>query len=157
MPTIRPMVRKEKAKFIERIVETSWKDLPEHQRKRLTATDIAPKVEHIVSLLMEQGDNVILIADLPDLCNAGQIWLGQARDPYTGMIRGYIYDLFVEPEVRYQGVGKALLQAVEQASRKRGDSEMALTVGAHNYSALTLYRQFGFETERLTLCKSLEE
>ena len=155
MPTIRRIRHHDKQKFFERIIETSCQDLLDDQRKRFTPADITPNIKHIVPLLMEQGENLILIADLPDLPNAGQIWLGEARDPYTGEIRGYIYDLFVEPEARHKGVGQALMQAVEEASRKRGHKTLALTVAAHNDNALILYRSFGFETERLTLSKSV--
>ena len=112
-------------------------------------------VERVVRLLMEQGDNLILVADLPELPNAGQIWLGQARDSYTGALRGYIYDLFVEAEARQQGIGKALLQAAENASRARGDAELALTVSAHNHAGQALYDSFGFKTERLIVSKPL--
>ncbi|MGB0389131.1 MAG: GNAT family N-acetyltransferase [Ardenticatenaceae bacterium] len=157
MPTIRPIRRDEEPRFLQRIIDTSWHDLPADWRTRFTPAKIAPSIENVVSFLMQQGDNVILIADLPDLPNAGQIWLGQARDAYTGTMRAYIYDLFVEPEARQQGVGQALLEAAEQAASARGDKEVALTVAAHNHTAQTLYRAFGFENERLTLRKSLEE
>jgi len=155
--SLRPMLPAERPRFLARIVETSWQDLPAHQRARLTPTQIAPAIEQVVRLLMEQGDNVLLVADLPGQPNVGQLWLGQARDPYTGAQRGYLYDLFVEPSARGQGVGRALLRAAEQASLARGDTELALTVAAHNPAAQALYRAGGFAVERLTMSKVLEQ
>lgn len=154
-PTIRPIQQHEGQRFLERIVETSWRDLPAHLQARYNVKEMAGSVERVVRLLMEQGDNLILVADLPELPNAGQLWLGQARDPYTGAQRGYIYDLFVEAAARQQGVGKALLQAAENASRARGDKELALTVAAHNDAAQALYESFGFAVERLIVSKPL--
>ncbi|MBA3531569.1 MAG: GNAT family N-acetyltransferase, partial [Ardenticatenales bacterium] len=88
--------------------------------------------------------------------NVGQVWLGEARDAYTGRRRGYLYDLFVEPALRGQGIARALLAAAEAASRARGDRELCLTVAWQNERARSLYEAFGFETERLTLIKPLE-
>ncbi|MDQ4076874.1 MAG: GNAT family N-acetyltransferase [Chloroflexota bacterium] len=155
--TIRPMHRGERGRFLERVVETSWNDLPTYLRERVTTEEIAPNVERVVEVLLAQGENVILIADLPNRPNIGQVWLGETRDPYTGRSRGYIYDLYVEAEARGQGVATALLEAAEQASRARGDTELGLTVAAHNQAALSLYRAHGFETERLSLSKPLEK
>ncbi len=155
-PLLRPLHPSEYRRFVARIVETAWADLPAFQRERLTQAAIAPAIEHVVEVLMAQGDNVILVADLPEQPNVGQVWLGEARDPYTGARRGYIYDLFVEPGARGQGIGRALLEAIEQSSRARGDSELGLTVAAHNTAAQALYHALGFQTERLNLSKPLE-
>lgn len=155
-PIIRPLRHEEQHRFLERIVETAWQDLPIRHQRRFAQAALAPGIHEVVMLLMHQGENVIMVADLPDQPNVGQVWLGEARDPYTGVKRGYIYDLFVEPAARGQGVGTALLRAVEAAARQRGDTELALTVAAHNQTAQTLYAALGFETERLTLSKPLE-
>ncbi len=154
--TIRPIRPNERARFVQRVVETTWNDLPPFQRAQLTPAQLAPNVERIVELLMAQGNNVILVADTEAHHNAGQVWLGEAPDPYTGTRRGYVYDLYVEEAARGQGIGRALLQAADEASRKRGDTELGLTVSARNESALALYRSLGFETERLNLSKRLE-
>jgi len=156
MPIIRPIRDHEQATFLERVINTSWDDLVAHQQADLTHKEIAHNAQHVVSILMRQGESLILIADLPNLSNAGQIWLGQTRDPYTQKMRGYIYDLFVEPAARQQGVGQALLQAAEEASRKRGDNDLVLAVALHNHSALALYRGFCFTDERIILSKPLE-
>lgn len=154
--TIRPLRYEEQRRFLERIVETAWQDLPARQRERLAPATLAPGIHRVVALLMDQGENLILAADLPDQPNVGQIWLGQALDPYTGAKRGYLYDLFVEPAARGQGVGAALMRAAEAEAQARGDTELALTVAAHNHTAQALYAALGFETERLTLSKPLE-
>ncbi len=152
---IRPIRPSEYSRFLERIVETSWRDLPAHLQAELTVRDIAPSVERVVRLLLEQGENVILVAELPERPNVGQVWLGEARDPYTGRPRGYLYDLYVEEAARGQGIARALMAAAEAASRARGDTELGITVAPHNHAARALYEAFGFATERLSLSKPL--
>lgn len=154
---IRPMSYPEKATFLERVVSTSWDDLLPHQVANLTRKDVATNAHDVISVLMKQGESVILIADLPDLKNAGQIWFAQTIDPYTKKRRSYIYDLFVEPAARQQGVAQALLQAAETRSRQRGDHDLALTVACHNDSAQSLYQKYGFTNERLIISKPLED
>ena len=154
---IRPLELDEYDRFRQRIAETSWHDLSAAQRARLTLADITPGIHHIIELLMGQGSNIILVADTPAVANLGQVWLGEARDPYTGSQRGYIYDLYVEPAWRGHGVGRALLEAAEAASRARGDAELGLTVADHNQGAKRLYHALGFVTERHTLTKPLAD
>jgi ribosomal protein S18 acetylase RimI-like enzyme len=149
--TLRPIHRNEHDTFLQRIVDTTWNDLPASHRTTFSAKEIAPNVERIVEVLMTQGDNVILVADTEAGSNVGQVWLGEAPDPYTGARRGYIYDLYVEQAMRGQGIGRALLEAAQAASRARGDLELGLTVAMHNESAQALYQALGFETERLTM------
>ncbi len=128
----------------------------DHQCAGLRRDEVAAGIRRVVALLMEQGDNVIFVADLAEQLNVGQVWLGAARDPYTGKRRGYIYDLYVEPGMRGHGVARALLRAAEQASAARGDREVGLTVATGNATALALYQSCGFAVERLTLSKALE-
>jgi ribosomal protein S18 acetylase RimI-like enzyme len=157
MPTtLRSLRSDEHSIFLQRIVQTTWNDLPAHQRARFSVNEIAPNVERIVEVLMAQGENLILIADTEAQTNVGQVWLGEAADPYTGERRGYVYDLFVEEAARGQGIGRALLEAAQAASRERGDTELGLTVAAHNLSAQALYHALGFETERLTMSQRWE-
>ena len=157
MPTIRHIRDHEQVTFLERMSQTSWDDLVPHQKTNRTRKEIDTNVQEVVSFLMGQGESRILIADLPDLSNAGQLWLGRTRDPYTYKWRSYIYNLFVEPAARQQGVAQALLQAAEEMARKRGDNDLVLTVACHNDSALALYHRVGFTDERLILSKPLEE
>jgi ribosomal protein S18 acetylase RimI-like enzyme len=56
-----------------------------------------------------------------------------------------IHDLAVAPEARGQGVGRALLAAVEQEARRNGCCRLTLEVRADNRVAQRLYQDFGFE------------
>lgn len=54
-----------------------------------------------------------------------------------------IHDFAVSPEHRRQGVGAALLDAVEKLARRRGCRRLTLEVRADNPAARALYRNFG--------------
>lgn len=53
-------------------------------------------------------------------------------------------DLFVTPEARRTGAGRALLQAAEQHARSAGFARMDLTTAKTNLRAQTLYRSLGW-------------
>src|ERR687893_2414307 len=53
-------------------------------------------------------------------------------------------DVFVEPEHRNLGMGKALLQSVEAWAKERGASGVSLQVAAANARARKFYRDLGF-------------
>ena len=154
--TIRRIRDNEHERFLERVLDTAWNDLPHGAREGLTPADVAPNTERIIDLLMEQGQNIILVADSAEHRNIGHVWLGEARDSYTGRMQSYIYDLHVEEPFREHGIGHALLEAAEEASRARGDRTLTLVVAAPNTAALHLYESHGFEAERITLTKNLE-
>ena len=55
-----------------------------------------------------------------------------------------IHDLAVHEKARGQGVGTALLTAVEEEARRRGCCKVTLEVRSDNKVALELYRKLGF-------------
>jgi predicted GNAT family N-acyltransferase len=71
---------------------------------------------------------------------------GQGRAVGTGRLLpdGHIGRMAVLREARGQGVGSALLKALLQAARARGDREVALSAQAH---AVPFYLRFGFVAE----------
>ena len=53
--------------------------------------------------------------------------------------------MWVDPEARGRGVGRALLEAAEAWGRDRGCTAASLSVTAGNSPAERLYRQAGYE------------
>jgi GNAT superfamily N-acetyltransferase len=70
------------------------------------------------------------------------------RQPRTGFGTdiGYLDDLFVDPEVRGQQVGRRLIAHVAQVGRQRGWDIVRWTTADDNYQARTLYDQVGRKT-----------
>lgn len=61
----------------------------------------------------------------------------------------HLLKLAVVPELRRQGVGRALLGAVVADTRQRRGGSLSLHVAEGNAPALALYRSAGFESEGL--------
>lgn len=56
-----------------------------------------------------------------------------------------IHDFFVDREHRRRGIGRLLLEVVEQKARDMGCCKLTLEVEANNQVALALYHGVGFE------------
>ena len=52
--------------------------------------------------------------------------------------------LFVDPQVRGRGIGRALLAQLERAAKRAGVSLLQLETGVKQPEALALYRAFGY-------------
>ncbi|HET6433985.1 GNAT family N-acetyltransferase [Dyella sp.] len=55
-----------------------------------------------------------------------------------------LYSLASRPEARGNGVGSALLAAVERSARRRGCRELRLEVRLDNVNAMRLYERLGY-------------
>lgn len=56
----------------------------------------------------------------------------------------HLEELYVEPAMRGNGMGRALLEAAMQASRRRGATRIDLGTSENDTEALSLYRSAGF-------------
>ncbi|MDR9899679.1 GNAT family N-acetyltransferase [Aetokthonos hydrillicola Thurmond2011] len=82
-------------------------------------------------------------------------WVGNSIDQVHGDRHAHIFLLYVVPEYRRQGIGKALMQYVENWAKSRGDRQIGLQVFVSNTNALNLYNQLGYQTQSLCMFKSL--
>jgi len=57
---------------------------------------------------------------------------------------GEIKRMWVDPEARGQGIGRRLLEAIEEAARGRSLSHLRLETGIRQAEAIKLYSKFGF-------------
>jgi ribosomal protein S18 acetylase RimI-like enzyme len=65
-----------------------------------------------------------------------------------------LYDLFVLPEARCCGAGKALLQAAERYATQNGFARLDLTTAKTNASAQSLYESLGWVRDEVFLAYS---
>ncbi|MBW4670357.1 MAG: GNAT family N-acetyltransferase [Cyanomargarita calcarea GSE-NOS-MK-12-04C] len=108
----------------------------------------------------EQGRSVsssppISQSPLPTSSIVGCLWVGNAVDQITGDRHAHVFLLYVIPEHRRRGLGKALMRYVENWARQRGDRQIGLQVFKSNTTALNLYNQLGYQTQSLWMIKSL--
>jgi len=69
--------------------------------------------------------------------------------------RGNIANVWVTPEFRRRGVGRALMAAATDWLRREGAAMVVLNVGAGNRAALDFYRALGYRIANLNLVRLL--
>jgi GNAT superfamily N-acetyltransferase len=62
----------------------------------------------------------------------------------TDSLTAEVKRMYVEPDQRGQGVGRAVLASLEAAARQLGAQRLVLETGSHSPDALALYRGAGF-------------
>jgi ribosomal protein S18 acetylase RimI-like enzyme len=81
--------------------------------------------------------------------------VGTAMAGFDGH-RGWVYYVAVAPEQRRQGVGRALMRAVEAGLTGLGCTKLNLQVRATNPQAIAFYERLGFSVEeRVSMGKRL--
>ncbi|HDD56710.1 MAG TPA: N-acetyltransferase [Nitrososphaeria archaeon] len=58
---------------------------------------------------------------------------------------GRIYTINVRPELRGKGIGKLLMNVIEDSFKREGCEEIILEVAVDNHPAINLYRSMGYD------------
>ena len=91
--------------------------------------------------LIETGEVTVLLAgDGPD----GFAQLRFRPSLYTGALDAYLEELYVVPERRGQGIGRALLDAAMKFAKERGAAHIDLGTSEDDVAARALYESSGF-------------
>jgi GNAT superfamily N-acetyltransferase len=91
--------------------------------------------------LIESGEVTVLFAgDGPN----GFAELRFRPSLYTGALDAYLGELYVIPERRGHGLGRALLEAAMQHARERGAARIELNTSEDDVAARALYESTGF-------------
>lgn len=107
-------------------------------------------------LLAEPELGTVLLAGPPD-APCGYAVLTWGYDLEFAGRDGWLTEIYLHPEAREQGHGRALLAVAEAAARAAGVRSLHLAVRPDNAVALGLYRRAGFNpVERLWFSKHLE-
>lgn len=105
---------------------------------------IVESQSHVTLIAWRDGERagfLLLLDDLPD--------------EVTSLPQGFVAYMAVEPRLRGQGIGAALLAAAENEARGRHLPYISLMVTEENEPACRLYERAGYLTERRLLCKQL--
>ena len=107
----------------------------------------------------EQGDARVFVAERPDgsLCGFVEVGTRKYAEGCETSPVGYIEGWYIDPDVRRQGYGRALLEAAEEWARSVGYSEMGSDALVDNTVSHRAHVRSGYEeVERLvTFRKSL--
>ena len=67
-----------------------------------------------------------------------------------------LYDLFVAPSARRQGIARALMNAASEWAKAQGAARLDLETARDNYPGQALYRNLGYELDEVFLKFSLD-
>jgi len=88
---------------------------------------------------LEEGRGAFLVArDGGRAVGCGAI---RILDPTTAEAKR----MYVEPDQRGKGIGRAVLDSLEAAARQLGAQRLVLETGIHQAAAIALYRRAGFK------------
>jgi ribosomal protein S18 acetylase RimI-like enzyme len=91
--------------------------------------------------LIESGEVMVLLGgNGPD----GFAQLRFRPSLYTGVLDAYLEELYVVPERRSQGLGRALLEAAMRHAKERGAAHIDLGTSEDDVAARALYESAGF-------------
>ena len=103
---------------------------------------------------LERGESTLLVAEadgqLLGFCQLYPTWCSVAAARIF-----VLYDLFVDPDVRRGGVGRALMQAAQAFRRAAGAVRLDLTTARGNTRAQALYESEGWQRDDVFLTYNL--
>jgi ribosomal protein S18 acetylase RimI-like enzyme len=91
--------------------------------------------------LLEEGEITVL---LPEQGPDGLALLRFRAALWSAGLEAYLQELYVVPPLRGHGIGRALLQAAVDLSRKKGADGIDLNTGETDTAARALYESMGF-------------
>lgn len=105
------------------------------------ATPDAETIAERAAPLLASGEVTVLLAgDGPD----GFAQLRFRPSLYTGALDAHLEELYVVPERRGRGLGRALLEAAMDHARQRGAAHVDLGTSEDDLAARNLYESAGF-------------
>ncbi|HSC87058.1 MAG TPA: GNAT family N-acetyltransferase [Polyangiaceae bacterium] len=125
-----------------RWLEHESEPLAEAEFRRLLPRQAATPDHHFYEIKVDPAGPVL-----------GFVWI--ASMPRGSVRVVFVLQLFVYPEHRRQGHGRAALAQVEKLAEAMGVSAVALNVFASNSAARALYRSSGYVVTSLSLHKPL--
>ncbi|MFL5869605.1 MAG: GNAT family N-acetyltransferase [Solirubrobacterales bacterium] len=111
-------------------------------KREPTDADIRASVERI---LADRGSEFLIASDRDrplGICQLRYRW-----SVWTSSEDCWLEDLYVAPEARRAGLGRALVEAALDSARSRGCVRIELDVDEDNEAARELYRACGFSLE----------
>jgi len=105
---------------------------------------------------IEMDSAAVIVAEIDDEI-AGFGYLEFEERNYENLLDKavWLHDIYLEPEARAAGTGKALMQAAVKAAKELGGDKLLLGVAAKNLAAQTFFESFGFRTTMLEMTLDL--
>lgn len=86
---------------------------------------------------------------------SGCLWLTEAIDQWTGLAQAYVFLIYVAPEHRRKGIGKALMEYAQSWAKAQGYGAIGLQVFESNLPAMQLYAGLGYQSRAVWMTLEL--
>ena len=113
--------------------------------------DAEQKIDGLIEYVSSGSAIVYGVFDNEDLI--GYAWAYEHT--YREEVRMYVNEIHVDEAYRNKGIGKQLLHAVENMTKKRGYGALYIHAEGDNDGAIRLYQNEGYVIERVQLRKAL--
>ncbi len=136
--------------------ETAWQDMPPTERLSLKRKEWEAHFRGEAEALLQARITETWVAEDASGARLGYIIVGRTVGMFSPLEFGFIYDIYVNPIHRRQGIGRALLEKAEEYCDREGLRFLRLEAASDNWPAITMYNQSGWRPERLVLVKDLK-
>ena len=131
----------------EQVAAGRWQREGAVQRARDEDAQLLPQGLETARMLLLRGVDA-------DGEPVGRAWVGLDH-PRGAPDVAFLYDIEVIETRRGSGLGRALLEAVEDAARQAGAAALELNVFGRNHTAISLYSSSGYDVVTQQMRKSL--
>jgi ribosomal protein S18 acetylase RimI-like enzyme len=144
------------------ILADLWVDLTDEQKAFSTHIQAEANRSRIREDLVRRiitGEVLVARGDVDGSGNvAGFVSFGLETKRYDHDVqRGVVYNLYVRPEYRNEGVGRELLTEAERRLAENGVDLVSLQAMAENDAARRFYERLGYQPHRVELEKRIDD
>ena len=105
---------------------------------------------------MEMKESIIFVSNNADGTLSGFVQLYPSFCSVSTIPILILYDLFVDPNIRTKGIGRALMNKARQHAKENGFKRLELSTAKDNFIGQSLYESLGYEVDEEFLHYSLE-
>tara|TARA_B110000438_G_C15408063_1_gene476312 strand:- start:38 stop:493 length:456 start_codon:yes stop_codon:yes gene_type:complete len=105
---------------------------------------------------MEMKESIIFVSNNADGTLSGFVQLYPSFCSVSTIPMLILYDLFVDPDTRTKGIGRALMNQARQYAQENGFKRLELSTAKDNFIGQSLYESLGYEVDDEFLHYSLE-
>jgi ribosomal protein S18 acetylase RimI-like enzyme len=157
MAQLRPMADDEYEQYLDVLRSAYVEDMV--ASGFMDARDAEAKVEADIKAQLPEGRRtpgayLYTVEEEREL--VGYAWMSSQHDQ-AGAPLAFVFDIWVRPDARGRGLGRAAMLALEAEARRLGLDRIRLNVFGHNEVARTLYRSLGYVELSVLMGKALDE
>ena len=118
--------------------------------------DDLERAHQFIKSRMEMKESIIFISNNADGTLSGFVQLYPSFCSVSTIPMLILYDLFVDPDTRTKGIGRALMNKARQYAKENGFKRLELSTAKDNFIGQSLYESLGYEVDDEFLHYSLE-